>query len=267
MKRVKHFFAPCMELLVWPELKSTFLFSLAAAQQSFRLFVTHLWWLFPVVLVMVLAQSQTMMPILSKFNFFDVIPGVSLPQVSVAMFIVSALISNFCSYFFSFAALLLMRPSREAKDWNYLVNGLNAYFIPSLVVFPAYLLLSGYGLFATAWAFSMLFFMDNEFDMESLSKSLKNGFWACARFFPVVIVVSGVSAICFAIVGLGLAFLANWMLSTTYGSLFVAQIVISLSALGLLLLAAPLVFFHLAVINTVYIKILSKFRGLFFKED
>jgi len=273
MKRIKHFFAPCMELLTWPELKSTFLFSVAAAQQSFRLFVSHLWWLFPVLIVMHFALSQTTTEVqraaftfLSKYSFFDVSGIEHIPQVSLPSLIVSTLIANLCSYFFSFVALLLMRPSREAKDWNYLISGLNDYFVPGLVLFPAYLLLSGFGFFASVWAFSMLFFMDTEPSFDAMSKSLSRGFWAYMRFFPAVMVVSSIPLIVLAVFALTLAFAANFLVSVIFGTMFLGQLLLGLVAIVFLFFVSPMVFFHLAVINTMYVKILGKYRNLFFEE-
>lgn len=264
MKRVKHFFAPCMELLTWPELKSTFLFSVAAARQGFRLFITHLWWLFPIIFVMLAAINQTIMPILSKFKFFDVVGAPQLPQLSVPSFVVSVLIASFCEYFFSFVAILLMRPSREAKDWNYLISRLNDYFVPSLILFPAYLVLSRAGFFSAIWAFSMFFFMDDRPSLQALSASLPRGFWACIRFFPVVFVVYGLSSLCLAIVALALALIAGALIS---GALLLGQLVVWVAGLVFMFFAIPMVFFHLAIINTVYVKIMNKYRGLFFDES
>jgi hypothetical protein len=273
MKRIKHFFAPCTELLSWAELKSTFLFSIAAAQQALRLFISHLWWLFPVVVVMYFALSQTTAEaqraavlFLSKYNFFDA-SGIELPPpVSVPSLIISTLIANLCAYFFSFVALLLMRPSREAKDWNYLVTGLNEYFVPALVLFPAYLLLSGVGFIASIWAFAMLFFMDGGASFDSLTKALSRGFWAYLRFFPAVVLVSGGSFIILALLSFLLVLVSQSLVTLIFGSMFLGQLLLGAAAIVFLFFVAPMVFFHLAVINTMYVKILGKYRYLFFEE-
>lgn len=253
-----------MELLTLPELKNTFLFSLAATRQGFRLFVKHLWWLFPIIFVMLAAIGQTMMPVLSKFKFFDVVGTSQVPQPSIQSFVVWVVIASFCEFFFSFVAITLMRPSREAKDWNYLAEYLDTYFIPALVIFPVFLFFSRVGIFSSVWAFAMLFFLDAQPSMRSLSDSLSRGFWAYVRFFPVVTVVYGLTSMALTMAALLLAFIANLLIS---GGFLIAQFLVWAVVPIAVLLVLPMVFFHLAVINTVYVRIMSKYRNLFFEES
>lgn len=267
---LKEFFAPCLELLVWEEISLMFKLAWLKGIRSFIQFTRMMWWLLPVVIVMFTARAFMLFPELSRTNLVPELANIA-PDILVTNAVIALYIVGLCQSLFFFIAVLLSRPSREPKESYYLMSNMNSYFVYSLVLFPLFSWLFSSGIFFALWVLTMHFFVDGKPGLQNLFIALGRGARAYLRFFPVILVLGAL---------LGLLMLGCTLSLVGLGSLVGAcapGLVTAVLASPILLVCAlvlggwlcmlPVLFVPVAVLTVLYIKIINRFRPLFFTEE
>jgi len=202
--------------------------------------------------------SERLLDFLSVYSFSR---GTSLAHFIPALALVLVV------FFAGIVAALMVRSTREAKDMRYISQYLNMYF-HVLYAFPFLWLV--YYFSNTVWHLSLFFFFDSEPSWQSLKRSFIDAFNAYVRFFPFIFFVYALLAVYVAI---GFIVASGLLALTVYLVSVFAQINVVLELLGYVGIFAaslPLVWglfvvsmMPLAISNTLYIKVNSRFRELF----
>jgi hypothetical protein len=113
------------------------------------------------------------------------------------------------------------------------------------------------------FVFSLLFYMDEPSQEKPLRKSLKRGFWMSLRLIPALLLF-GFFSKGLTLIAEGIRFAVAALFSNVLPSqLFFDQIIVApLEAVGLV----AMYFFNLAVLYTLYTKVMAKHRDLFFED-
>lgn len=287
MKKIEAFFAPCLELLTWGEIKITLLLSFATARRTSKVLFRMFWWAILVIFSVFsfiglqgsgvlrdfsLLKSHLQGNPLMGFSVFservlDILSVYSFSRGTSLAHFLPALALLLVVFFAGVIAALMVRASREAKDTRYLAQYLNTYF-HVLYAFPVSWFV--YYLSTTVWHLSLFFFFDGEPSWQSFKKSIIDAFNLYVRFLPFIfflylllavyvafgfILASGVLALSVYLVGV-FAQINLWLELVGYVGIFAASLPL---VWGLFVVSLM----PLAISNTLYIKVTSRFKELF----
>lgn len=290
MKRIEDFFAPCLEMLTWGEIKTTLLLSFATARRTARAIFSMFWWVILAVFSIFTFIGLSASGVLKDFSLLKThLQGKPLMGISV----LSERLQDFLSvysfskgtslahllpglalmlvvFFAGVVAVLMVRPAREAKDTRYLSFYLNSYF-HVLYAFPVSWLV--YYLSNTVWHLALFFFFDSEPSWNNYKRSIWTAFNVFVRFLPFIFFVYLLLSV-YVILGFLLA--GGLVALSAYVTSVLAQINVWLELLGYFGVSAvvmPLLWglfvvslMPIAISNTLYIKVTSRFKELFPQE-
>ena len=273
MKRVESFFAPCFELLVWPELKNVLLISLATAKRSLLSMVNYFWRFGVLFLAIGILLPIIFLPTLQTLGFkgvYDFMRGLAPSSLSPFGTFFLLLINFACSYLFSLMIILFARPSREEKGLHYFFEILknNKFFISlGFLVYSFFMATHFFSPFIGIWAFSVLFYLDGESTSHDLLIAVRKGFFGYMRFLPIIIIVQGFFEISFLILA-GSTSSVVMIFAEVFSELgFLTKIVnallIFLLVLGRISVSILTGLMPIVVINTLYIKVITRFKNYF----
>ena len=294
MNDIKKFFSPCMQMLTWGEVKNTVLLSFATSRRTFRLVLSIFWWI-PTILfggLVVLAGAMLFSHGKSLdlnnvwLAFIAKMQNVSFLQsfsYSAPALFFGALALLLIVFLFSVIALVLMRSSREAKDWKYVASILGQYH-HVFAAFPLYLLSLGFtaalsqiffflplgSSFSMMWYFFLLFFFDGSPTSENFWASWKKGVYLVAKFLPLIFFVDCIisalilaSILSFALFFGLVGFLMSLLPVFTMAAGIVGSVIAVVAILGLVWLLPSVCFVQMAIANTLYSKLTTRFKELF----
>lgn len=290
MKKIETFFAPCMELLAWGEIKTTLLLSFATSRRTAKALISMFWWaillIFGVFSYIGLASSGVLRDFsqlkthlqgnpLMGFSVFgerasEFIAVYSLERANTLAGFLPIFALALVVFFAGVVAILITRSSREAKDMKYLASYLNSYF-HVLYAFPILWLM--YYISSSVWHLTLFFFFDSAPTWNNLRRAMRDAVNAYVRFLPFLFFVYGLFylyvVVGFVLVGLllaGAVYCASLFADAGLLLELVGYAIVFFTSLPVIAGLLVVMLMPIAISNTLYVKITTRFRELFSTE-